>query len=91
MYSISRERAFIKFSEGCVTLKTLRIIVLNAKWHDHEEDSLNNYFLDDCYVPTIGLMGIQYRLPEKILFHSTLCSYCIEQCLANSILEVNFY
>ena len=75
MYDVSGERALIRFSKGSVTLKTLRIIIVNAKWHDHKEDSLHSYFLVDCYVPTIELAGIRCRLLRTktlIVLFSTL-------------------
>lgn len=94
MYNLSRERGFIKFSKGSGTLKTLRIIVLKAKWHDREEESLNNDFLDDCYVPTIGLMGIYYRHPEDkdldSFIHFFIPTVWNSAWQIFSILEVNF-
>ena len=75
MYIFSGERAFIRFLKGSVTLKTLRIIVLNAK-HDHEEDSLNNYFLNDCYVQALGWWGYVIGLLRAKTF-IVLFNFCV--------------
>ena len=70
------ERAFVRFSKRSVTLKTLRITILNAKWHDHEEDSLFlNYihcFLNYCYMPSIELVGyiIGFLRAKTVLFNT---------------------